>query len=134
MAKLENIEGIGSKYASDLRNAGVNTIEGLLEKGSTKSGRKEIETKTGIAGKLILKWVNMADLFRIKGIGEEYSELLEVAGVDTVPELAQRNAANLAAKMKELNIEKELVRSIPSESMVERWINQAKELPRVIEY
>ena len=134
MAKLENIEGIGIKFGSDLRNAGVNTIEGLLEKGSTPAGRKKIAEDTGISDALILKWVNMADLFRIKGIGQEYSELLECAGVDTVPELAQRNAENLAKKMKELNDEKEIVRSIPSVSMVERWINQAKELPRVINY
>lgn len=134
MAKLENIEGIGTKFASLLRNAGVNTIEGLLEKGKTKAGRKVLENDTGLSGKLILGWVNMADLFRIKGIGEEYSDLLEEAGVDTVPELAQRNAENLAAKIAEVNAEKELVRSLPSAGKVEKWIKQAKELPRVIEY
>ena len=134
MAKISNIEGIGPTYAAKLDGVGIKTTEQLLEAGKTKKGRVALETKTGITGKLILEWVNRADLFRVKGVGEEYSDLLEAAGVDTVPELAQRNAANLFAKMNEVNAEKNLVRRTPALSMVERWVAHAKELPRVIEY
>ena len=105
MAKLEYVEGIGDKYAKKLADGGIATTNDLLDVGSTPKGRKEIEAKTGISGKLILEWVNHVDLFRIKGVGEEYSDLLEEAGVDTVPELAQRNAENLYAKMVETNEE-----------------------------
>ncbi|MFN2284489.1 MAG: DUF4332 domain-containing protein, partial [Anaerolineae bacterium] len=90
--------------------------------------------KTGISGKLVLKWVNRADLFRVKGIGEEYADLLEVAGVDTVPELAQRNAENLYNKMTEVNKERKLARRLPSQAQVAEWIDQAKALPRVLTY
>ncbi|WP_322793907.1 DUF4332 domain-containing protein [Bellilinea sp.] len=134
MTALAKIEGIGEKYAAKLQAAGVNTLEGLLEKGKTPPGRKALAEATGISEKLILEWVNLADLFRIKGIGEEYSDLLEEAGVDTVVELAQRNPENLLAKMTEINEQKKLVRRLPVLSQVQDWVEQAKNLPRVIEY
>ncbi len=134
MTKLVEIEGIGETYAAKLQDAGVTSLENLLKKGATKKGRKELEDTSGISGKLILRWINMADLFRIKGIGEQYSDLLEAAGVDTVPELAQRNAENLHAKMVEVNEAKNLVRALPALSAVESWVASAKELPRVVTY
>uniref|UniRef100_A0A7C4Q3S2 DUF4332 domain-containing protein n=1 Tax=Bellilinea caldifistulae TaxID=360411 RepID=A0A7C4Q3S2_9CHLR len=134
MTALAKIEGIGEKYAAKLQAAGVNTLEGLLEKGKTPQGRKALAEATGISEKLILEWANLADLFRIKGIGEEYSDLLEEAGVDTVMELAQRNPENLLAKMSEINEQKKLVRRLPVLSQVQDWVEQAKNLPRVIEY
>jgi len=134
MTALAKIEGIGEKYAAKLQAAGVNTLEGLLENGKTPQGRKALAEATGIIEKLILEWANLADLFRIKGIGEEYSDLLEEAGVDTVMELAQRNPENLLAKMSEINEQKKLVRHLPVLSQVQDWVEQAKNLPRVIEY
>ena len=134
MSKLENIEGVGATYAAKLREAGMATQEELLAKGSTPKGRKELEQTTGISGKLILKWVNRADLARIKGVGEEYADLLEASGVDTVPELAQRNPDNLHQKVTEVNQAKKLVRALPSAKQVADWVSQAKELPRVITY
>ncbi|MES9941321.1 MAG: DUF4332 domain-containing protein [Candidatus Thiodiazotropha sp. 6PLUC2] len=134
MTKLVEIEGIGETYASKLEGADIKNLEALLQKGSTKKGRKELEDATGISGKLILRWINMADLFRVKGIGEQYSDLLEAAGVDTVPELAQRKPENLHAKMVEVNEAKNLVRAVPSLSAVEKWVAEAKELPRVVTY
>ncbi|MCU7849263.1 MAG: DUF4332 domain-containing protein [Candidatus Thiodiazotropha sp. (ex Lucinoma kastoroae)] len=134
MTKLVDIEGIGATYAAKLQSADINNLEKLLEKGSTKKGRKAIEDATAISGKLILRWINMADLFRIKGIGEQYSDLLEAAGVDTVPELAQRKAENLHKKMVEVNEAKNLVRATLSLSAVEKWVAEAKQLPRVVTY
>jgi predicted flap endonuclease-1-like 5' DNA nuclease len=134
MAKLLVVEGIGDVYAEKLKGAGIQTTEALLEAGKTPRGRQALEEKSGISGKLILEWVNRVDLFRIKGVGEEYSDLLEAAGVDTIPELAQRNAGNLYAKMVEVNKEKELVRRLPTQAQVNDWVNQAKDLPRVITY
>ena len=134
MAKLIAIEGIGEVYARKLNDAGLQTTEDLLEACKTPQGREELAEKTGISGKLLLEWTNLADLFRIKGIGEEYSDLLEEAGVDTVPELAQRNADNLHAKLAEVNAEKSLVRRLPAASQVADWVEQAKALPRVITY
>ncbi len=134
MAKLEDIEGIGAIYAEKLRAAGIPHMGALLKKGSTPKGRKEIAEKTDISEKLILEWINHVDLFRIKGVASEYSDLLEEAGVDTVPELAQRRADNLHAKMVEVNQAKDLVRQLPSLKQVENWVEQAKALPRVIEY
>ena len=130
---IKDIEGIGPVYAGKLGEAGIKTVEGLLKKGASKSGRNEISKATGLDAKMILTWVNMADLFRIKGVGEEYSQLLEAAGgVDTVKELRNRNAANLHAKMVEVNTEKKLVRQTPSLSMVEGWVSQAKELEPMV--
>ena len=134
MTKIIDIEGIGASYAEKLEAQGISTVEQLLQEGSTSKGRKSLADATGISSKLILKWVNRADLFRINGIGEEYADLLEVAGVDTVPELAQRNATNLHKTIVEVNDEKNLVRRVPGESQVKGWVDQAKELPRVITY
>jgi predicted flap endonuclease-1-like 5' DNA nuclease len=134
MAKLEKVEGIGEVYAQKLQKAGIRTTQALLEKGATPQGRKEMAEKTGISGKLILEWVNHIDLFRIKGVGEEYADLLEAAGVDTVPELAQRNPGNLYQKLVAVNQEKKLVRQLPTQTQVYYWIGQAQRLPRVITY
>jgi predicted flap endonuclease-1-like 5' DNA nuclease len=134
MANLTEIEGIGEIYAQKLWEAGIQTTEALLEQGASPGGRKKIAEKTGISGKLIMKWVNRADLFRIQGIGEEYADLLEFAGVDTVPELAQRNPENLYQKLATINQEKKLVRRLPAQDDVSNWIEQAKQLPRVITY
>lgn len=132
MAKLSDIEGIGEAYAEKLKAAGVSTLEKLLEICCTKKGRKEVAAASGISEKLILNWANRADLTRVKGVSTQYADLLECAGVDTVPELAQRNAANLQAKMAEVNADKNLVRQVPSTSQVESWVAQAKDLPKVI--
>ncbi len=132
--RLVTIEGIGETYAAKLKEMDLSTVEELLEKGSTPQGRKELAEQSGISSKLILRWVNMADLFRIKGVSEENADLLEAAGVDTVPELAQRNPQNLHQKMVETNQEKELVRRVPGVGQVESWVKQAKVLPRKITY
>ena len=134
MAKLAAVEGIGDIYSQKLREVGIGTTEALLERGATPKGRQALAEETGIGDKLILEWVNHVDLFRIKGVAEEYSDLLEEAGVDTVPELAQRNAGNLYAKLQAVNLEKELVRRLPTLDQVSDWIQQAKALPRVITY
>jgi len=134
MTKLLDIEGIGDVYAAKLTEAGIRSVEALLKAGSTPKGRKELAEKTGISGDLILEWVNHADLYRITGIGSEYSDLLEEAGVDTVAELAQRNPGNLLEKMTEVNEQKKLVRRLPVLTMVQNWVDQAKKLPRQIEY
>jgi predicted flap endonuclease-1-like 5' DNA nuclease len=134
MAKIIDVEGIGEVYAQKLADAGLTTVEALLTAGASPKGRKALAENTGISGKLILEWVNHADLYRIKGVAEEYSDLLEEAGVDTVPELAQRNAENLYAKLVETNAAKELVRRLPTQAQVADWIEQAKALPRVVTY
>ena len=134
MARIIDIEGIGPVYAEKLAAAGITTVEALLKAGASPKGREALEEETGIGHKLILEWVNLADLFRIKGVGEEYSDLLEEAGVDTVPELAQRNAENLYAKLQEVNTAKELVRRLPAQSQVANWIEQANDLDRVVTY
>ena len=132
MKKLSLIEGIGETYTGKLEAGGIKSVDNLLEAGAGKKGRQALSEKTGISEKMILKWVNRADLFRIKGISTQYSDLLEIAGVDTVPELAQRKAENLQAKMVEVNEEKKLVKKVPTLADVESWIAQAKELPRVV--
>lgn len=134
MTAIMDIEGIGETYAVKLKAAGINTVERLLETGATPKGRKELEEKSGINGKLILEWVNRADLARIKGVGSEYADLLEAAGVDTVVELGNRKPENLYKKMVELNESKKLVRKLPTEAQVGDWVDQAKKLPRVISY
>ena len=134
MTKITEVEGIGAVYAEKLAEAGITSTQALLEQGSSPKGRKAIVDNTGISNTLVLKWVNRADLFRVKGIGEEYADLLEVAGVDTVPELAQRNAENLYKKISEVNAEKNLVRKLPGASQVADWVSQAKALPRKITY
>ena len=134
MARILNIEGIGKTYAEKLVSYGIASTEKLLELCGTKQGRVQAAEKTGISEKLILEWVNLADLFRISGVGEQYSDLLEEAGVDTVAELAQRNPENLLNKMIEVNKEKNLVNRTPWQRSVNDWVKQAKELPRMVEY
>ena len=129
--KIIDIQGIGPVYAEKLIAAGVETVDQLLERGKTPKGRKELEDVTG---KLILTWVNHADLFRIKGVGPQFSELLEASGVDTVKEFQHRVAANLVAKMTEVNEEKNLTKVVPTEVMVQKMIDQAKVLPPMVEY
>lgn len=131
---LGEIEGVGPAYAEKLGAQGLKTTDDLLAAGASPKGREDLAAATGISGKLILRWVNMADFFRVKGIGEEYSDLLEAAGVDTVPELAQRRADNLTPKLAEVNAQKQLVRRLPTESQVAGWIEAAKGLPRVVTY
>jgi len=134
MAKLETIEGIGPVYAEKLRAAGIGSVGALLRTGATSEGRKELEEKTDIGHEYILDWVNRADLMRVRGVGEEYSDLLEKAGVDTVVELAQRNPDNLHDKLLAINAEKQLVRREPTRGMVARWVEHAKTLERVVLY
>ena len=132
MASLQTIEGIGPAFEEKLKAAGIDSCEELLEKGATRKGREEIVKATGIDASRVSRFVNHADLCRVKGVGGEYAELLEAAGVDSVPELAQRKADNLAAKMKEVNEAKKLVRALPSAKQVTAWVEQAKSLPRVV--
>jgi len=134
MAKLSYVEGIGEVYATKLKAVGVGSTDSLLKAGTTPKGRKELAEAAGVSDKLILEWVNHIDLFRIKGIGQEYADLLEEAGVDTVPELAQRKPENLYEKLVEVNQQKKLVRVLPSAVKVRSWVTQAKSMPRVIEY
>jgi predicted flap endonuclease-1-like 5' DNA nuclease len=134
MPNLKKIEGIGEALASKFEVAGIRTTDSLLKECATSKGRREVARKTGVSEKLILKYTNQADLFRIKGVGEEYADLLEASGVDTVPELGNRNPQNLYKKMSEVNAEKKLVRQGPSVKQVESWVGQAKSLPRAISY
>ncbi len=130
--KIIEIEGIGDAYAPKLQAEGIDTVEQLLDRCAAPKGRKELAEKTGISEKLILKWTNHADLFRVNGIGPQFAELLEAAGVDTVKELRNRVAANLAAKVAEVNEVKHLCGRVPVESEIQRMIDQAKELePRM---
>lgn len=131
---LINLEGIGPVYKEKLSAAGVTSVEDLLEKGAKPKGRADLEAATGISGALLLTWVNLADLTRVKGVGEEYSELLHAAGVDTVVELSKRVPANLHAKIVETAAAKNLVRAVPSLSQVEKWVAEAKTMPRVVEH
>jgi predicted flap endonuclease-1-like 5' DNA nuclease len=132
MATLETVEGIGPTYAEKLERAGVFNTEELLEQGAKPDGRKAMAEKSGISEKQLLNFINKVDLMRIKGVGEEFSDLLEASGVDSVPELAQRRADNLTKKMEEVNAEKNLCRATPSESVVEGWIEQAKTMERAV--
>lgn len=133
--KISDIEGIGPVFAEKLSAAGVRTVEGLLEMGGMRKGRQALADASGIAAAQILGWVNRADLYRIKGVGSEFSDLLEKAGVDTVAELVRRNAANLAAAFQKLLTERpNIVRRVPNEAQIAGWIEQAKALPRAVEY
>ena len=134
MAQLTHIEGIGEVYSQKLQAAGITSTQALLDAGSTPQGRKALAEKVGVSASQILQWVNHVDLYRIKGIGSEYADLLERAGVDTVLELAQRNPDNLYQKLIEVNEEKSLVRRVPTAAQVKEWVTQAKSLPRVIQY
>ena len=130
--KIEEIEGIGPANAKKLAAADISTTDGLLKLCCDAKGRKATAEKTGVSEGQLLKWANMADLMRISGVGSEYSELLEAAGVDTVKELRNRNAANLAAKMAEVNATKKLTRTVPSEKVVSKWVEQAGALDPLI--
>lgn len=134
MTSLVEIEGIADEYAAKLQGAGVDSVESLLSEGATPEGRAKIAADSEISETRILKWVNHADLFRINGVAGEYAELLEAAGVDTVVELAQRNAENLAEKLTEVNDAKHLVRRVPALSEVQSWVEEAKGLPRAVSY
>ena len=131
---LEYVEGIGPAYAEKLKAIGLVTCLDLLRAGATRKGRGEIAENSGIPGSLILEWVNHIDLYRIKGVGSEYADLLEAAGVDTVVELALRNTANLFEKMNEVNIDKKLVRKLPTQTQVKNWVSQAKNMLRVVTF
>ena len=134
MSKLTTIEGIGPALSAKLREGGVRSINALLQGGATSAGRREISSKSGIDEGRILKFVNHADLMRIRGVGGEYAELLEAAGVDSVPELATRNPQNLATRMAEENAKKRLVRVVPSALRVGNWVEQAKKMERVVRH
>lgn len=132
--KVIDIEGVGDAYAVKLNEAGIKTVDELLERCVTPKGRKDLAEAIGISSKLILKWANHADLFRINGIGPQFAELLEAAGVDTVKELRHRKAENLVAKMEEINTEKHLTRRVPSVAEVQKMIDEAAALPPTITY
>lgn len=132
--KIQDVEGIGPKYAEMLSQADITHTDQLLAEGGTAKGRAEIAERSGINEKQILKWVNMCDLFRVKGVAGQYAELLEAAGVDTVNELRHRNPGNLAEKMCELNQEKHLVRAVPGLKSIESWIEQAGKLKSAVHY
>ena len=134
MSSIVDIEGIGEAFSKKLKAAGINTTEALLKAGATAKGRKDLAVKTAIDEAKILEWVNRADLYRIKGVGSEYSDLLEASGVDTVVELGKRVPVHLLEKMTEVNKEQKLVRRLPVESQVSSWVEQAKALPRIVSY
>lgn len=134
MSKLIDIEGIGEGYARKLMAGGIKTARELLNQGATAQGRKSIAEKTSISDKVILEWVNHLDLFRVQGVGGQYADLLEEAGVDTVVELAQRNPDSLHLKLQAINQEKKLVRKLPTPFQVKSWIQQAAKLPRVVSH
>jgi predicted flap endonuclease-1-like 5' DNA nuclease len=133
-SKIEDLEGVGSHYGRILREYGINSPKKLLEAGCTRQGRQDLAAKTGIDEARLLKWVNLCDLCRISGVSTQYSELLEAAGVDTVKELRNRNADNLASKIQEINGEKRLVRQPPNLKSVSKWIQQAKELDPLVSH
>ena len=132
--KLTSIQGIAEATEAKLNTAGVTSVDDLLDKGATPKGRDDIAAKSGLSSAQVLKFVNYADLFRIKGIAGQTAELLQASGVSTVAELAQRNPANLAAKLKETNDAKKLTGQVPSEKQVTGWIEAAKTLPKKVTY
>lgn len=134
MANIDTIEGIGSSYATTLKEAGIGSVQGLLDAACEKKGRQDLAAKTGISEKLLLKWVNMADLFRINGVAGQYAELLECAGVDTVAELAQRNPSSLHGMLEQANDKKNVVRKLPPLGIVQSWVTEAKTLPRKVNH
>jgi predicted flap endonuclease-1-like 5' DNA nuclease len=134
MAKVIEIEGTGPTYAAKLEEAGISTTEALLERAGTAKGREQLAAAIGVTTARVLEWVNRADLMRVKGIGSEYSDLLEAAGVDSVRELAQRRPDNLHARLFEVNEAKKLVRQGPALSAVEKWVAEAKTLPPAVSH
>ncbi len=131
---IEKIEGIGPTYGNKLRKSGVNVVEDLLRAGSTRKGRRYLANKVSVTPGTLLKWVFRADFFRIRGIGTQYSALLESAGVNTVTDLSRRNPKNLCEKLRKINREKNLVRRTPPYTMIKGWIKSAKNLKRIVEY
>jgi predicted flap endonuclease-1-like 5' DNA nuclease len=131
---ITDIEGIGPAHQKKLAKAGVRSVEGLLKDGATKSGRKKIAEASGIDEKKVLDYVNMADLFRIKGIASQFAELLKAAGVDTVKELRNRKPENLHAKLLETNQAKKLTRVVPGVKQVADFVEQAKSLDPIVKY
>jgi hypothetical protein len=134
MTDIAAIEGVGDAFGVKLKGIGIASTETLLERGKTPKGRDEIAQATGISGTLILRWVNHADLFRIKGVAGEFAELLEAAGVDTVAELSRRDPNNLHQALSAANTAKNLVRQLPTATQVATWVQEAKTLPRAVEY
>ena len=134
MGSIDTIDGMNRADARALRKSGVRTTEKLLKRAGTRSGRRELASATGLTERQILDWVNRADLMRVKGIGEEYSDLLEAAGVDTCKELRNRNPQSLLTKMTQINSQKRLVRRLPTEVMVKRWVDHAKDLPPAVSH
>jgi predicted flap endonuclease-1-like 5' DNA nuclease len=134
MSTIDTIEGLSHRQATKLRKARVRTTEALLKTGATRRGRRELAAASDLPERSILGWVNRADLMRVQGVGEEYSDLLEAAGVDTIKELRRRNPRNLLGTMIEVNKKKRLVRRLPTEGMVERWVDQAKSLDPIVKY
>lgn len=132
--KIEDVQGIGPVFGEKLRDAGVTDTEGLLASCQTRSQRAFLSTATGLSEGQILKFANMADLYRISGVGQQFSELLEASGVDTIPDLASRNSTSLTETLTAVNAEKFLTRRVPTEQEVAEWIEQAKQLPRALEY
>lgn len=132
--KIEEIEGIGKAQTQKLAQAGIKTTKDLLTQGASARGRKVVAERCGVSAVHLLKWVNMADLMRISGVGEEYSELLEAANCNTVKQLRRRNAVNLSKRMLEINATKKLVRSPPSEAQVTKWVAQAGKLEPMLTY
>jgi predicted flap endonuclease-1-like 5' DNA nuclease len=131
---IEEIEGIGPKYGKKLRKVGIRRTHNLLDRAASRKGRKELAAQSGVDESLILKWTNMADLMRVRGVGEEYSELLEAAGVDTIKELRTRKPSNLHQAMVDANGKRKLVRQLPGPAQVEKWVAQAKKLLPVMSY
>jgi predicted flap endonuclease-1-like 5' DNA nuclease len=132
---IEDLEGIGPVLAGKLRDAGVTTVEGLLDRAGPAAGRRALAESSGIDAGQLLKWVNHADLYRLDGVGSEFAELLEAAGVDSIAELAQRNAANLAQTFQEVDAARpNWVRRVPSQAEIEGWIGQAAALPKVVSH
>ena len=134
MTKLNEIEGLDESMAQKLKSVGITSEEELVAASVTKENRTDLAKKIDVPEKVILKWANRADLARIKGVGLEYADLLEAAGVDTIPELAQRKADHLLNKLTAVNEEYEFVKKLPTENQLEDWISQAKELPRILYY
>ena len=131
--KIQDVEGIGATFAEKLSAAGVATTDDLLDRGATAAGRDRLAEETGISERMLLEWVNHADLMRIDGVGSEYADLLEAAGVDSCAELARRNAANLATTFQELDAARpNTVRQVPSETTIQGWIDQADKLAKVV--
>jgi len=134
MASLTTIEGIGEVGAAKLARANVGSTATLLARGATAAGRKELSKASGVSEKRLLEWVNRADLMRVKGVGEQYSDLLEASGVDSVPELARRKPVSLSEAMTAVNAKKKLVRQLPTDARVADWVAQAKRLPKLVRH